>query len=329
MSFIAGIHLSIEQLINLQRESNHFKHRRHSPVRSALAGNYRSRFKGRGMDFDEVRHYQPGDDIRSIDWRVTARTQQVHTKLFSEERERPVFLMIDQSASMFFGSQNTLKAVIGAATASILLWSSLQRKDRIGGLLFDNDSHRELKPANSRKAALALLHQVVESHNRLVNQLQESLAEPAAPPTHSTPSSFNENLERLRNLAHPGSTLCIFSDCLQFDETSSRHLATLAKHNDVTIYQINDPLDEKLPPLGVYPITDGFQHALLDTRHAKSRAEFEAITEQRNQRLKDCATKHRIQHHRLSTSSGNTQRLFEFLKGHQSVIHRRSELFSS
>ncbi|MFT5361599.1 MAG: hypothetical protein ACI9IN_001348, partial [Porticoccaceae bacterium] len=101
-------------------------------ARQMLAGGHKSRFRGRGMDFDQVRLYQPGDDVRTIDWRVTARTQTPHTKIFSEERERPILVITDLRGPMFFGSQQ-LKSIIACEISAALAWAGLSANDRAGG----------------------------------------------------------------------------------------------------------------------------------------------------------------------------------------------------
>ena len=133
-----GVRLTIDELLALRREAMALDLSSNYRVSSTLAGGYRSKFRGRGMDFDEVRLYQPGDDIRNIDWRVTARTGKPHTKLFREERERPVFLLLDQSKHLFFGSRVAFKSVIAARAASLLIWASITAGSRIGGVLFDD-----------------------------------------------------------------------------------------------------------------------------------------------------------------------------------------------
>ena len=129
-----GVRLTVDELLALRRDALGLDLTSRYRVSSTLAGGYRSKFRGRGMDFDEVRTYQPGDDIRNIDWRVTARTGKPHTKLFKEERERPVFLLIDQSKHLFFGSRNALKSVVAARAASLLVWASINAGSRIGGI---------------------------------------------------------------------------------------------------------------------------------------------------------------------------------------------------
>ena len=141
-----GIRLTIDELLALRREALALDLSSNYRVSSTLAGGYRSKFRGRGMDFDEVRLYQPGDDIRNIDWRVTARTGKPHTKLFREERERPLFLLLDQSKHLFFGSRVAFKSVIAARAASLLIWASITAGSRIGAVLFDDSGHLEHRP---------------------------------------------------------------------------------------------------------------------------------------------------------------------------------------
>ena len=131
-------------------------------IKARLSGNYLSAFKGRGMEFDEARPYQPGDDIRSIDWRVTARTGKTHTKLYREERERPVLLWVDYRRSMFFGTQNYFKSVLAAKTAALLAWSAAQHGDRLGGLIFSENIHQELRPQRGKAGTLHFIKKLCE-----------------------------------------------------------------------------------------------------------------------------------------------------------------------
>ncbi|MEL0036505.1 MAG: DUF58 domain-containing protein [Gammaproteobacteria bacterium] len=138
-----GVRLTVDELLSLRQQASALDLASKYQVSSTLAGGYRSKFRGRGMDFDEARLYQPGDDIRNIDWRVTARTGKAHTKLFKEERERPVFILIDQSARLFFGSKVAFKSVIAARASALLVWACVNAGCRIGGVIFDDNNHLE------------------------------------------------------------------------------------------------------------------------------------------------------------------------------------------
>ena len=137
-------------------------------ARQMLAGGHRSRFRGRGMDFDQVRIYQPGDDVRTIDWRVTARTQTPHTKIFIEERERPVLIIGDLRSGMFFGSQR-LKSVIACEVSAALAWAGLAANDRAGGLIFGPQAQLDIKSRRSHHAVLEFIHGLQEFSSALLD----------------------------------------------------------------------------------------------------------------------------------------------------------------
>lgn len=206
-----------------------------SPSRSLLAGNVRTRYRGRGMDFEEVRLYQPGDDIRSIDWRVTARTQVPHTKLYREERERPLLLAIDQRASMFFGSRQCFKSVLACHIASTLGWAAVNQGDRLGGVIFSDVHARDLRPGRSKHAQLELIHQLLAFNSQLTSPLPAANAIPLA-----------ERLGDLRRLCKPGSALFIISDFHDMNEACERELFMLSRHADVTLIHLYDPLEQHL-----------------------------------------------------------------------------------
>ncbi|MBA6411986.1 DUF58 domain-containing protein [Parahaliea sp. F7430] len=221
---------------------------------SALAGPNKSNFRGRGIDFEEVRAYQPGDDIRSIDWRVTARTGDAHTKLFREERERPVLIAIDQRNSQFFGSQHCFKSVLAAHIASLIAWSALANGDRVGALVFNEQQHREIRPRRSRKTVLAILSEIAH-YNQLLPLKN----------IHSA-NSFSDMLSQLRHVARPGSSIYLISDFQGANETrAQKHLYQLAQHTEITAFACSDPLERELPQAGLYAVTDGQRRTQLNT----------------------------------------------------------------
>lgn len=243
---------------------------------SALAGPYQASFRGRGIDFEEVRAYHPGDDVRSIDWRVTARTTEPHTKLFQEEKERPVLVVLDQRAGNFFGSNSCFKSVLGAHAAGLIAWSALKNSDRVGGLVLTNDDLKEIRPRRSKSGVLQLLHQIHDANNALR----------ASGMAHNQEYSLNRTLQELRRLVKPGSAIFIISDFYDFDDDSTKHLYHLARHNEVTGIRVFDALEKSLPPAGSYPITDGDQRGILNSYDARFRQHFEIIFEQQQTELK-------------------------------------------
>jgi uncharacterized protein (DUF58 family) len=221
----------------------------HSVIRAKQSGGYISRFKGRGMEFNESRLYQAGDDIRSIDWRVTARTGKTHTKIFREERERPVFISVDQRDAMHFASRGVFKSVMAAKLAALLAWAAHHHGDRCGGQLFFDTYCQELKPQNGKQAVLHFLNSLVQPA-QLANQ------------------AVNDNLEsvlsRLLSHARPSSLLYLISDFRGLTPYAQIQLAKLAAHCDVVLIFIYDPLEENLPNVGYYQFTQNNRYVTIN-----------------------------------------------------------------
>jgi len=218
------------------------------------AGSYQSPFKGRGMEFNESRIYQPGDDIRNIDWRVTARTGITHTKLFREERERPIFLWVDLRSSMFFATRGKFKSVIASNIASLLAWSASYHGDRVGGIVFSESVHHELKPHRGKTGVL-----------RFINKLVEHPAWDDPYSGQSDKTAMQREIMRLRRVTRPGSMIFLISDFRHMDESVEKQIIRLSKHNDVFMIYVRDRLEEALPPAGQYRVSDGQAEALIDT----------------------------------------------------------------
>ncbi|NOQ13002.1 MAG: DUF58 domain-containing protein [Methyloprofundus sp.] len=218
-----------------------------SRIRAAQSGGYISRAKGRGMEFDEVRLYQAGDDIRSIDWRVTARTGKTHTKLFREERERPIFISVDYRASMQFATRGVFKSVQAAKLAGILAWVAQRHGDRIGGQIFSDTSCRELKPQNGKQAVLHFFNALIKTEAK------------------SVPINFEQVMGRLSHHVKPGSQVYIISDFRGMNPAVENYLAKLARHCDVIMILVYDPLESHLPAKGRYRFTDNTTDVVVDT----------------------------------------------------------------
>lgn len=235
-----GVNLGIKELIHYQGKTSLLNLSPRKTVQAKLAGAYLAKTKGRGMEFDEARHYQAGDDIRAIDWRVTARTGKTHTKLYREEKERPVFVLTDLSSSMQFGTQFLFKSVQAAHLSALIAWSARKRGDRIGGLVFNQHQHMECKPFTRQKAVLSLLNSMIKvqqgSQDSGQNQEQITLGNACA---------------RLRRLAHPGSLIFIISDFSQLDDIATQHIAQLSKHCEVIAHPISDPFEHQLPKVNM------------------------------------------------------------------------------
>ncbi|MFO7285662.1 MAG: DUF58 domain-containing protein [Gammaproteobacteria bacterium] len=244
-------------------------------VRAVGAGGHLSTFKGRGVEFDESRPYQPGDDPRTMDWRVTARTGKPHTKVFREERNRPVMLWVDLRASMRFGTQRAFKAVRAAELAALVAWSAVANGDRLGGLVFSDTAHDERRPSLGRRAALSMLKLVAG----------DAFWTPREPSRADGEAGADHALERLARVARPGSLCFLLSDFRGLGEAAERHLFELARHGDVFLVHIYDPIEAELPPPGRYRILVGGRSVSIDTSDADLRARYRAQFEGRRARL--------------------------------------------
>ena len=243
----SGFQFSTKDLLDLATGAAELKPASRRSPRATQFGSYLSRIRGRGMEFDEVRAYMPGDDIRSMDWRVTARRGEPHTKLYREERERPVLFMLDLGPSMQFGSVSRFKSVSCGRLMTRLAWAAQSHGDRIGGVLTNGPIHRECRPRGGRRGVLQLIHAAIELQQQALSQLGQI---PAG-------SYFNEALIRLRKVVRPGSIVYVFSDFKWVDDRSENHLAGLARHNDLICIRSFDPLEENLPTSGSFSISNG------------------------------------------------------------------------
>ncbi len=226
-------------------------------IRAQQSGGYLSPFKGRGMEFEESRPYTPGDDVRSLDWRVMARSGKPHTKVFREERERMVLLWTDLRRPMFFATQGAYKSVRAAQAAALLGWSAIQHGDRIGALIFSEAEHLELRPKRGKQALLHLFKKMagVSVWSRTQTASHE---QPAV-------TALHQSLLRLRRVAQPGSLIFLLSDFGDLDEQARAQLIQLSRHSDLVLISIHDPLEAELPPAGRYRVSDGESIVTIDS----------------------------------------------------------------
>jgi uncharacterized protein (DUF58 family) len=260
---LRGVSVSIDDLLALRSVGLPL---RASSLRSGgpHGGTRLSRHRGRGVDFAEVRLYQPGDDVRAIDWRVTARKAKPHTKVYREERERPTLLVVDQSRPMLFGSRVRLKSVAAAECAALLAWHALDSGDRVGGVVFDGAGEHSFKPYRNARAVVRFLSQLQRSNATLAARAEESA------PTRPLSGLF----DHLVHVARTGFRIYIISDFSAFDAQCERRLKRLARHNSVVLLRISDPLEQDLPPPEIYAVTDGTTRRTLSTGDAETRRRY-------------------------------------------------------
>ena len=293
------VSVSLKTLIDLAKQATRIN-LHHAQNRSQQSGGYVSRFKGRGMEFDETRLYQPGDDIRSIDWRVTARTGKTHTKVFREERERPVFISVDDRLTMQFATRGVFKSVLAAKLAGLLAWAAEYHGDRIGGQIFSELECRELKPQNGRHAVLRFLSTIVGKTN--LTSLVNEVGTTALPKI-----TLEQVLARLTQHARPGSLVYVISDFRGINEQTETYLAKLAQHCEVVLIFIYDPLESSLPTKGRYRFTNNERDVVIDTSDEQRLKNFQQLFTLRLQRIESLAKKRGLTFIKCSTSEDPLQ----------------------
>lgn len=272
----AQVHTNLETLVRLQFEARDFTLLPRQPVHSLLSGRHASRLRGRGLTFEELRRYRPGDDIRSIDWRATARLRAAHVRVYSEERDRPVLLVVDQRTTMFFGSARTTKATVAAEAAALAAWRTVDRGDRVGAVVFDDEECVQIKPQRSRSTVLRICHELVRMNQQLSSERRSN----------SASDRLNDALRRAANVANHDHLVILITDYNGDDERTRELTTRLAAHNDVLAVLVYDPLGAQLPASGKMEATDGRRRVSIP-ENARFQEQFAAEFRGRCEQLRD------------------------------------------
>lgn len=266
----SGIEVSLVELAALRLLAVRLDPARPRRVAARLSGTNRSAIRGRGMEFAEVRAYTPGDEVRHIDWRVTARTGLPHSKLFEEERERPAIVVADMRAPMRFGTRQCFKSVAVARVAALRIWAAVSRGDRVGGVTLSGVGLRTHRLRRDRHATRALI---------------EALADATSVDREDTPVALADALMEVRRMARPGTEIFVCSDFSDLDASASRHLTALAQGTHTTCVLVHDPLECESPMPGQYRVSDGERVVTLGLGSASSRAAWTGPFEARLREL--------------------------------------------
>lgn len=249
-----SVFVSLEHLVRLEHRAHGLSFLPRQSRRSVLAGKHASRMRGRGLDFEEIRAYVPGDDLRTLDWKVTLRTGRPQVRAYTEERDRPVLLVVDQSMSMYFGSVRTMKSVIAAELAALVTWTVFAAGDRIGVIVFDDARITRIRPERSRNRVHAVLGAIASSNATL----QANTDQPV------DLRQLDYALESALALSTHDHLVCIISDFAGAGERTRKLLRALAAKNDVIAAMVCDPTAMDLKPGGRIVVTGGELQIELD-----------------------------------------------------------------
>jgi uncharacterized protein (DUF58 family) len=274
-------------------------------VGSVLAGRKRSRLRGRGLDFDELRHYRPGDDIRTMDWKITQRTGSPYVRVYTEERDRPVWLVIDQRLTMFFGSQHQMKSVAAAEVAALTAWRVLGVGDRIGAVIFNDQQQFVAKPSRSERATLTWFERLV-SYNHDLSACADKASQPQA---------LAAALKALApRLGHDG-LIIIVSDFDGWDNACTEIMKLIRRSNDVIATLISDPLERDIGKANKLVVSDGKHQLEIKATNSPAQARFKADYEQRLDSLTDSLKRHGVPVLALSTHTDIARQVQRLLGG--------------
>ena len=276
------IHVDLPHLAGLESRARGFDFLPRQPVGSVLAGRRAARVRGRGLEFEELRAYLPGDDVRAIDWKVTARTGSPHVRVTREERDRPALILVDQRMSMFYGTRLNMKSVTAAEIAALAAWRILGAGDRVGGLVLSDAGFEAVPARRSRAAVLRLLERVAQANAAL------SAEAPAAP---DAAVRLDAALARASGIVTHDWLVLVVSDFDGAGETTLRHLSGISRRNDVILALVHDPSAQEIPETGRIVVGDGVLQVELDLADARVRRNLAASGGDRLRRLLDWQAK--------------------------------------
>lgn len=297
---------SLKALLAMEHFAHHFSLlARKQKVKSVLGGKHASKLRGRGLDFEEVRHYVKGDDIRNIDWKVTARTKETHTRVFSEEKEKPALIIVDQTKSMFFGSQKRTKSVVAAELAALAAFRVLKQGDRVGGVVFADNGIDIILPKRDRRNILRFLEKVVSRNHELAS---------------SSPVKFEDALREVmlkaRNIVTHDFLVVIIGDFHRYSPKVSKFISQIAQHNDVILAKVSDPLERDIPATK-FVAGDEQTQVSIDGKRQNLRAQFASGFDEDYQAFKSQMKKHRIPMFMVDTIQPVNEQLKEIFKGNK------------
>ncbi|MFT5578119.1 MAG: hypothetical protein ACI9WS_000871 [Paraglaciecola psychrophila] len=269
------VYSSVAALLKIRQRAKGFSYLPKKALANLLSGRKRASIRGRGLDFEELRNYRPGDDVRSIDWKVTNRSGRPHVRVYSEEKDRPVVALVDQRQSMFFGSIDKMKSVLGCELAALMGWRTLAVGDRFGAVLFNDQRCEEFRPSRSERSIMALLSRLVSMNRQLL----------AAPNTTPLAGQLLVALKQAGQLLHRDGLLIMVSDLADWDEAVLTVIRNLSQCNDVLVLHLYDPLEQQ--PVTAQPMafSDGSDQLQVDISQQQLSARYQQEYHERLQAI--------------------------------------------
>ncbi len=298
------------RLVSLQAQSDSFRLLPRLKSGTTLSGRHNSLFRGRGLNFEELRHYRPGDDIRNLDWKVTLRTGRPHVRSYTEEKDRNVIICIDQRSAMFFASVQMMKSVVAAEVAAMCGWRALKDGDRVGFIIAANNALFYSKAQRSQNDLLKQL--------KRLSQANQSLNVAS---TDSEKVSFDQWIALLKRVKLRHSTLIFISDWRDCEEQHLDYLKQLQLHNDLLAIMVSDPLEQALPQelaAAKWVVGDGRYQLSLDSKTKVNTASSHLAqrTQLQRQSLTQLMVLKKLPHIELDTAGEHIMQFQKRIGGH-------------
>ena len=273
-----GLFVTVEELVEQRKFLKYIKLNKKKSTLSANAGDIKSAFKGRGIELAESRKYIFGDDVRGIDWRLTARKQDPYTKIFHEERDREIFVLLDLSNTMVFGSKKELKSVAAAKIAGLIGWMSLENSDRFGCVLFDGKQIHMYKPQNNRNSLMAVYKKISDVSRKILKQNVSHV-------------ELETAVRRLKKHVKSQPMVFVISDFYEFDEGLKKSLVALSKVSKLYCLDIIDFLEENAPKSGEYMIAHHNEKLVFESSGKVFGKEYQKYFEKKRFEIEDFCKK--------------------------------------
>ncbi|MFG1498784.1 DUF58 domain-containing protein [Halobacteriovorax sp. XZX-3] len=252
------IYISKNYLMELKAKMVHFRTFIDRPIRNKYVGRFASKVKGQGLIFEEMDNYRLGDDIRNMNWKLTQKLSRPVVKRYTEDKERPVYLVVDQSSTMFFGSTSKMKSVVACELASISYWSVVNNQDPVGAFVISNDGHSFIKASKSQARSVAILSELESANRKLdVSSLTNKM------------DVVEEALKRLRHEVRQNSLIIFISDFLDFNEGAFTQLKLLANKNELVLAHIVDQNETRLPEVSNFVISNSIDELTINSKGEK------------------------------------------------------------
>lgn len=301
-----GVYVQLDELAKLQHKASGFSFLPKQPIHGVLSGRHASKLRGRGLNFEELRNYLPGDDTRHIDWKVTARMRTPYVRVYTEEKDRTVWLLVDQRVSMFFGSTKRMKSVVAAEVAALSAWRVLSVGDRVGALVFNDSDISVIPPHRSRQRVMQILKQVVDKNQAL------SVGSGPKP----DPGKLNQALKQVSLMARHDCLVCLITDGDGLNSETRQHITRLAEHNDVLTAFIYDPLEKDMPAAGRLRFAGDEDQLEADTSNRKLRRSFQNEFEKKLEWMQSASRRFSIPLLPLHTASPVSEQIRAVLGHH-------------